>query len=110
MFNKKRKKALFRTSITVLFIGVQAVSGFSISADSTGMVFQSEEHSFRVSEVARGLKQPWGMAFLPDGTVLITERPGGFVHIESGRKTRVAGMPEVFPVGQCGLLDITLPP
>lgn len=62
----------------------------------------------RVIEVASGLDQPWGVAELPDGSLLVTERDGQIQHIASGVKTRVRGVPRVAAQGQGGLLDITL--
>ncbi len=59
-----------------------------------------------------GLDHPWGMAWLPDGSLLITERPGRLKHLSADDKniTSVAGVPPVFASGQGGLLDITLHP
>jgi glucose/arabinose dehydrogenase len=62
--------------------------------------------------VASGLEHPWGMAFLPDGRVLVTERPGRLRII--GRDGRVGdpieGVPAVDATGQGGLLDVVLDP
>lgn len=43
---------------------------------ATESIISSEEHAFRVVTVTRGLEHPWGLAFLPDGRRLVTERPG----------------------------------
>ena len=62
----------------------------------------------RISIVAAGLDQPWGLAFLPDGRFLVTERGGRlnlFTPDGSGRST-VPGTPAVFARGQGGLLDV----
>ena len=50
-------------------------------------VFQTEAASFRVTEVAGGLSHPWGLAFLPDGRMLVTERGGQLRLIDEGRLT-----------------------
>lgn len=69
-----------------------------------------------VVTVARDLESPWGLAFLPDGSLLVTERPGRLRHIRlSAGKTAkpsapVAGVPAVDARGQGGLLDIALSP
>lgn len=67
---------------------------------------------FRVVEVVGGLESPWAIAFLPDGRILVTERPGRLRLIEDGklRDEPVAGVPEVAYRGQGGLLDIALHP
>jgi glucose/arabinose dehydrogenase len=69
--------------------------------------------SIEVTEVAGGLQHPWGMAFLPDGRILLTERPGRLRLIEPDGRLReqaLAGVPSVFASGQGGLLDIVLDP
>ncbi|WP_414522333.1 PQQ-dependent sugar dehydrogenase [Synechococcus sp. R5-12] len=70
------------------------------------------EQAFRVVTLAQGLEHPWGMAFLPDGTLLVTERPGRLRRVtDQGLDPQpIAGVPEVFAQGQGGLLDIALHP
>ncbi|HEX2060610.1 MAG TPA: PQQ-dependent sugar dehydrogenase [Thermoanaerobaculia bacterium] len=66
----------------------------------------------RVTDYARGLEHPWGMAFLPDGRLLVTERPGRMRIIDrNGRVSApLAGVPRVHAQGQGGLLDVALDP
>ena len=66
----------------------------------------------KLVSVARGLANPWGLAFLPDGRYLITERAGRLRIVErDGRLGEpVAGLPPVDAGGQCGLLDVVLDP
>jgi glucose/arabinose dehydrogenase len=66
--------------------------------------------SLRVETFARGLDHPWGLAFLPDGRLLVTERPGRMRLIDKdGRlSAALAGVPPVFARGQGGLLDVAL--
>lgn len=65
-----------------------------------------------VSTVATGLENPWGIAFLPDGRMLVTERPGRLriVTREGTVSPPLAGVPDVQAVGQGGLLGIALDP
>jgi len=65
-----------------------------------------------VENIATQLENPWGLAFLPDGRMLVTERPGRLrIVSRSGTVSApVAGMPPVFAQGQGGLLDIALAP
>lgn len=66
-----------------------------------------------VETVAAGLAHPWGMALLPDGAMLVTERPGRLRVVEVDgtlRAEAVAGLPEVFAEGQGGLLDVAVGP
>jgi glucose/arabinose dehydrogenase len=62
--------------------------------------------------VARGLQHPWGLAFLPDGRMLVTERPGRLrvVSREGALSAPLRGVPEVEARGQGGLLDVALDP
>ncbi len=71
-------------------------------------VVRSADHDFRVVTVADGLVNPWSIAFLPDGDVLISERPGRLRIVRHGQLLAdpVAGVPEVFAQGQGGLLDV----
>lgn len=75
-------------------------------------VVKSEKASFRVETVASGLQNPWALAFLPDGRMLVTERPGRLRIVTKDGKLSapVEGVPPVAAVGQGGLLDIALAP
>ena len=53
---------------------------------------------------------PWGIAFLPDGSMLITEKAGELIHFKNGTKTSILGVPEVYVRGQGGLMGIKLHP
>ncbi len=66
----------------------------------------------RVTAVVGGLNHPWAMAFLPEGGVLITERPGNLrlLRIPGGLSKPLAGVPKVAAQGQGGLLDVALSP
>jgi len=66
----------------------------------------------RWTEVTKGLEHPWGLAFLPDGRILVTERPGRLrIVSRDGRLSApLTGVPRVFAQGQGGLLDVALDP
>ncbi len=68
--------------------------------------------AYRTVTVATGLENPWGMAFLPDGRMLVTERPGRLriVSPEGKISPPVSGLPKIAAVGQGGLLDVALHP
>lgn len=70
------------------------------------------EKPYRVVTVAEGLVHPWGMTFLPDGRMLVTERPGRLRIIsQDGEVSKpVSGLPLIAAVGQGGLLDVALHP
>ena len=82
------------------------------NATAQGEVQRSQHHPYRVERVAGGLQNPWGIAFLPSGDMLVTERPGRLRLIRGGtlQPEPIAGVPEVFARGQGGLLDVALHP
>jgi aldose sugar dehydrogenase len=69
-------------------------------------------HDFTIEVLAEGLENPWSMAFLPDGRILLAERPGRIRIFENGQllKEPVSGLPVIWAHGQGGLLDIVLHP
>ena len=68
----------------------------------------SIEYSHEV--VVSGLTIPWGFVFLPDGSMLITEKQGELIHFNNGKKTSISDLPSIKAQGQGGLLDIKLHP
>lgn len=73
---------------------------------------RTEEQRIRIVRVAEGLSFPWGLAFLPNGDMLLTERPGRLRIIHNGALLTdpVAGAPEVVVKAQAGLMDVALHP
>ncbi|MGD9027615.1 MAG: PQQ-dependent sugar dehydrogenase, partial [Methyloceanibacter sp.] len=73
---------------------------------------ETEAGPINVETVAEGLKHPWGMAFLPDGRMLVTERVGTLriVNSDGSVSQPLSGVPEVAARGQGGLLDVALDP
>ncbi len=82
------------------------------AAGAEATVVRTERANVLVSTFATGLQHPWGLAFLPDGRMLVTERPGRLrvVDAEGGLSPPVSGVPEVFARGQGGLLDVAVSP
>lgn len=73
-------------------------------------VFKSDLGDLRVETVVSGLSHPWGLAFLPDGRLLVTERPGRIrIATRDGKLSPpLAGLPKVVAQNQGGLLDVIL--
>ena len=69
---------------------------------------QSGETKVRITTFAEGLEHPWSLAFLPDGRMLVTERPGRMRYLSTAGKPSepIAGVPAVYAHGQGGLLDV----
>jgi glucose/arabinose dehydrogenase len=72
----------------------------------------SQEAKLHVEVVTKGLDHPWGMAFLPDGGMLVTERPGRLRVIRNGAldPQPIEGLPAIYNPGIAGLTDIVLDP
>lgn len=68
--------------------------------------------TLKVENIAKGLEHPWSLAFLPDGRMLVTERPGRLRLVSSGGNLSepLSGIPQVYARGQGGLLDVALSP
>ncbi len=72
--------------------------------------YSSEYQDLRLFRVSEGLEQPWALTFLPEGRLLVTERPGRMQVTEGGDLQEVQGVPAVNAQGQGGLLDVVLHP
>ncbi|MDC7995529.1 PQQ-dependent sugar dehydrogenase [Altibacter sp. HG106] len=68
------------------------------------------ERGYTTERIVDNLDNPWGMTWLPDGSILITEKSGTLLRIQNGEKWEVANLPEIYNRGQGGLLDIELHP
>lgn len=75
-------------------------------------MIETKQGTLKVETVASGLQFPWGLAFLPDERMLVTERPGKLriVGKDGTLSEPLKGVPEVFAEGQGGLLDVALDP
>jgi glucose/arabinose dehydrogenase len=106
--NSRRTGSCARAGLLLASI-LMAMAGSSLAADN---VIDTKEGSIKVETVASGLDHPWGLAFLPDGRMLVTERPGELrIVAKDGSKSEpLKGVPEVFAQGQGGLLDVKLDP
>jgi glucose/arabinose dehydrogenase len=90
-----------------------AVAALGVSAGCSAAQIQSppaptaDAGAYSVSVVASGLDLPWGLSFLPDGTMLVAERNGALRVIENGvlRPEPVSGVPDVFAEGQGGFFE-----
>ena len=98
---------MFRALVLLAFVCLLAAR-----APALALPYKSEHYALRLVTVAEGLSYPWGLAFLPDGNMLVTERKGRLrIVAPSGRLSPpLDGVPEVYAVGQGGLLDVALDP
>lgn len=82
------------------------------SSQCSAVAATKSNGTFTVTPVASGLVNPWGFVFLPDGRMLVTERPGRLriVDTAGNLSAPISGVPAVFASGQGGLLDVALDP
>jgi len=85
---------------------------FQRPADPEGRIVKSELETFKIERVAAGLETPWGIAFLPDHRLIVTERPGRIRIIEPGKGIveTITGLPPIWLQQDGGLLDIAVHP
>ena len=99
---------MLKRMTTAFVVGV----GMAIPAADAAEVYETERLPIAVETVATGLAHPWGIAFLPDGGMLVTERGGTMRMVlpDGGVSEPIAGVPPVVARGQGGLLDVALHP
>ncbi|MFN4167557.1 MAG: PQQ-dependent sugar dehydrogenase [Pannonibacter phragmitetus] len=93
-------------------LGLAALMAGAAPAAIAQETVRSKAADFRIVEVATDLEHPWGLAFLPDGRMLVTERPGRLriVNADGSLSEPLTGLPEIYDSGQGGLLDVILDP
>jgi glucose/arabinose dehydrogenase len=111
------KQTIFQLIFCTIFLNFacgQPPKGASENEVFTAQKISPNETAtkFKVETVATGLEVPWGFAFLPNGDLLFTERPGRVRLIEGGKLKAEAifSVPDVEPSGESGLMDISLHP
>ena len=87
-----------------------ALTAALVALPAAAEQFPSSAGQLSVDTVAGGLVYPWSLAFLPDGRMLVTERPGRMRIVTRGGELSppIAGVPKVFAVSQAGLMDVIL--
>jgi aldose sugar dehydrogenase len=77
-----------------------------------GLVVESEKQKFQVDTITNQLENPWGITFLADGRILVTERAGQIRIVKDGKllDEKIQGVPAIFVHGQGGLMDIVTHP
>lgn len=96
----------------VLICGLAAAGLAPDAAGQEVRAFQSSDYTLKLVTVTEGLRHPWGMAFLPDGRMIVTEREGDIRLVtKDGEKSQpLKGAPKAYVGGQGGILDIALDP
>ena len=98
----------FVANLSPLLMAASLVMACTATTDA--QVFPSSAGNIMIETFAKGLDHPWALAFLPDGGILVTERPGGMHIVAKDGKisSAFAGVPKVFASGQGGLHDVVL--
>ena len=81
--------------------------------DPDGQEIKSEKQTFKIEVVGRDIETPWGLAFLPDGRLLVTERAGKLSILpkdKTGASVTVTGHPKVWERQDAGLFDVEVHP
>ena len=99
-------------SALVLAAAIGAAVAPATSGAAAPLEQASEKLRFRLVTVAEGLERPWSVAFLPDGRMLVTEKPGRLrlVSKDGALSKPLANVPAVLGRSQAGLLDVVLSP
>ncbi len=107
-----RQISRFRLQFLSLIFPLVIALVMTLPTRTPAQVITTETETMRIAEITRGLEHPWGMAFLPDGRILVTERPGRLRLVENGQllPQPVSGLPAIVAQGQSGLLDVALHP
>lgn len=100
------------TSLGLLLQGLATLTMWSGVSAAQDRIIETETGPLKVEAIAQGLDHPWGLSFLPDGRMLVTERPGRLrIVAQDGTLSEpLQGLPEIAAVGQGGLLDVALDP
>jgi len=102
---------IFRLTWGLLLWSMAACS--ALGAQDRSSVMVSEKHALRLVTLVKGLENPWSLAFLPDGRMLVTERAGRMRLVGSDFRLDpqpIEGLPEIVEGGQGGLFDVVLHP
>ena len=107
MQKKLRKSTLATVFLSAVGLGLVPAASLAITKAP-----EAPSSDIKVETVASGLAEPWGLQFLPDDRMLVTERPGRLriVSMDGKKSKPVSGLPKVHAQGQGGLLDVRLAP
>jgi glucose/arabinose dehydrogenase len=101
------------TSLNRATVALALIALISISCAGEKTPVQSEKHSFNVVTLVEGLQNPWSIAWLPDGRMLVTERAGRLRILANNFRLDpqiVEGLPDIIVRGQGGLFEVALHP
>ena len=86
--------------------GIKNTESYNFDDTPVSDIFKSDKLTIKLDTIATGLDVPWGIAFLQNGDMLVTEKAGKLYRIKNKKKEEIKGVPEVISDGQGGLLDV----
>ncbi|MGB3590394.1 MAG: PQQ-dependent sugar dehydrogenase [Nonlabens sp.] len=104
------KKGAERLAIKEVATINTATSSQDIAQDLTKLELEDDVKDYTVESVIPDLDNPWGMTWLPNGNLLVTEKDGKLIRFDGNKKYDISNVPEVYVRGQGGLLDVILHP
>jgi glucose/arabinose dehydrogenase len=101
-----------RPPLSILAVAFLTFVPFAGSFATESQMYATKTYKIKATVIANGLENPWGLAFLPNGDMLVTERPGRLRLIRDGvlQPEPITGTPDVVARGQGGLLDVAVHP
>ena len=81
-----------------------------ISQENPPEIQTPDQSKYTTETIVDGIEIPWGMDFINENELLVTEKKGILYRVSNGKKTEVSGLPEVYQRGQGGLMDVALHP
>ena len=96
-----------KSSLTILMF---LVLHLSCAQDNPPFIETPTEINYTYETIVDGIDIPWGLDFISENDLLVTEKSGILYRVVDGQKTPVTGIPEIYIRGQGGLLDIALHP
>lgn len=106
-FKEDEKKAL----VAYIQSGISNAGKYLTEEKMTSNIVKTANNTFRLDTVFSGIKNPWSLAFLPNGEMLVTDRAGKLFQVRANLdKQEITGVPKVRAAGQGGLFDVKIDP
>ncbi|TDQ06702.1 PQQ-dependent sugar dehydrogenase [Pedobacter metabolipauper] len=110
-FGESLSDAAVNALADYILTGIKNVAKYTAKERPTSDVFKTQAMTIKLEMVAKGFNVPWGIAFLPGGEMLVTDRGGKFYLVKKDQSlVEVSGAPQVLAKGQGGLMDVALDP
>jgi aldose sugar dehydrogenase len=101
---------LLKRRVFLVLIAICTAFEGGVAQDTEPEKIATEYQLIELIQIEKELENPWSVGFLPEGEILVTERPGRLLLLSNESRVEVSGLPEVYAHGQGGLLDIAVHP